>query len=71
MVEALIDQGQINIGNAMIDLDGERRIRRFAESLLLPEKDCRAVIDALYQAYHSLREDDEKRCAEHEGCGAR
>lgn len=64
VVEALIDQGQINIGNAMIDLDGERRIERFAESLLLPEKDCRAVIDALYQAYHSLREEDDESGAQ-------
>lgn len=61
VVNALIDQEQIDIDNDMDDLGGEQRIEPLAERLLLLKTNTSAVIEALYRAHCSLREewDDE------------
>ncbi|MCP5134876.1 MAG: TIR domain-containing protein [Gammaproteobacteria bacterium] len=61
VVNALIDQEQIDIDNDIKNLKGEQQIERLAEQLLLLKTDTCAVIEALYRAHCSLCEewDDE------------
>lgn len=60
MVDALIDQEPLGIGNDVVGLDAEQRIERLVERLLLLKTDTGAVIKALYGAYDSLDKSGEQ-----------
>lgn len=60
VVDALIQQELIDIGDDRTDFDGERRIEWLVERLLRLETDTSAVIEALYRTHCSLCEEDDK-----------